>query len=124
MFDTVGYALIKKDAKTGISSVPIEQFTSGPVRVMEFAVHGGIMCINPNGDAIGTFDKIDIRSSFRCTTDQHYVYPPDLNEIEKMAYMMRCMERKGGYPMLLRQMVIQASLSRGTFTDNFLWAKQ
>jgi hypothetical protein len=124
MFDTVGYALIKKEATTGISPVPIAQFTSGPIRVIEFARDGGIMCINPNGDAIGTFDKIDIRTSFRCTTDQHYVYPPDLNEWEKMTYMMRCMERKGGYNKTLRDMVIHASLAKGKFLDTFLWQKQ
>jgi hypothetical protein len=125
MFDTVGYALIKKDATTGFSSVPIAQFTVGPVRVMEFSEHtGGIMCVNTNGDAIGTFDKIDIQTSFRCSADQHYIYPPDINELEKMAYMMRCIERKGGYPPLLRQMVIRASLAKGKFIDAFLWQKQ
>lgn len=125
MFDIVGYALIKKDAKTGISTVPISQFTVGPVRVVEFSKHHeGIMCVNPNGDAIGTFDKFDIQTSFRCAADERYVYPPDLNEMEKMAYMMKCMERKGGYPPLLREMVIHASLAKGKFTDAFLWQKQ
>jgi len=32
--------------------------------------------------------------------------------------------RKGGYNKLLSRMVIEASLMKGKFTDNFLWQLQ
>ena len=52
------------------------------------------------------------------------VCPPKQDMLSNMAYVTKCMMRKGGYNKLLSRMVIEASLMKGKFTDNFLWQLQ
>lgn len=119
-----GYAHIKKDAKTGVSAIPMDEFLDKICRVMEFGFDGSVMVVNAKGTGIGLFDKEDIFRKFECTFYGEYICPPNMEFIEQMAYVSKLHLRKGGYAPILRSMVIQASLATGKFHDNFLWAKQ
>lgn len=92
---------------------------------MEFDCDGGALVLNPEGTALAMFDKKDIYRKFECSgIVSNIVCPPNVNEFEKMIYVTKCLGRKGGYNELVRNMVIEASLMKGEFTDSFLWALQ
>lgn len=121
--EVVGYATIKKDA-VGQSPLPMSEFQGQDVRVMEFAVDGGVLVLNAKATGIAMFDKEHIYRKFECRMEGDVVCPPGLNIIERMMYVGKVMGRKGGYNQLLKQMVIQASLMKGKFNDQFLFAVQ
>jgi hypothetical protein len=70
------------------------------------------------------FQKQDIYRGFKCGYSSGIVTPPDLDKINQMIYVEKATNRKGGYNQLVRNMVIQASLMKGQFYDNFLWSLQ
>jgi hypothetical protein len=121
--DIVGYCEIK-DGSQGISAVPLTNFYKGRVRVLEFARDGGVLVIDNEGTGIGMFEPEHISRKFECTSMGEYIMPPDLDEIDKMVYVSKVATRKGGWAPILKEMVIQASLFKGVFTDSMLWAKQ
>ena len=122
--DVVGYAYIKKDATTGVSAAPIKNFLGERCRVMEFAEDGGVLVLDSQATGLAMFDKCDVQTSFKCSFSGEIVCPPSDSPIESMLYAGRCMSRKGGYNNLVREMVIEASLMKGTFSDSFLWQMQ
>lgn len=123
--EVVGYADIRKNPTTGVSHLPISEFTGQPVRVFEFADDGGVVVVNPNGNGLATFDRCDVHRSFRCQLEGDCLLPPDITDFaDKYGYVFKVLNRKGGYNGLLRNMIIQASLMKGVFNDKFLFAKQ
>lgn len=122
--EVVGYAIIKPTAQTGVSAVDIDLFRGKTCRVLEFAKDGGVLVIDRQATGIAMFDKCDVFKHFKCVEECNVVCPPDLEFHQRMFYISKCMNRKGGYNNLLKQMVIQISLHKGKFTDNFLWQKQ
>lgn len=91
---------------------------------MEFGHDGCVLVINPQSTALAMFEKEDIYRSFKCGYFSGVLTPPELNHIEEMLYYHKAISRKGGYNRVLMNMVIQASLMKGKFTDDFLWQKQ
>ena len=124
--DLVGYAVIKKDATTGVSPVPISNFTTPHgVRVLEFATDGGVLVVDAEGSGLCMFDKCDVITSFKCSVENDVIIPPDITDfMQKMLYVTKVNMRKGGYSNILKRMVIAASLHKGEFNDSFLWAKE
>lgn len=122
--EIVGYALIKKNATTGKSAIPIEKFQGEICRVFEFAADGGALVMDREATGLAMFDKEDIRSQFKCCMEGQVVCPPELNIIERWAYAMKCLQRKGGYNQIMQQLVVVSSINRGAFDDRILWAKQ
>jgi len=121
--EVVGYCTLKKDAE-GQSPLPMETFRGQDVRVLEFAEDGGALVINREATGIGMFDKEHISRRFECGVVGDVLTPPGLNMVEQTLYIGKVMTRKGGYNVILKQMVIQASLMKGKFNDQFLFAKQ
>ncbi len=117
-----GYALIKKDAKPNVCTCDLTEFTKHPIRVIEFASDGGALCVAADGKNAGDFNKDDIRASFKCKEISGVICPPTMNELDAMMYIGKCLQRKGGYGSIVKQMVIAASLHRGEFSDGVLWA--
>lgn len=122
--DIVGFAHIDKNATTCIGAKNPNEFIGQTCAVMEFDSEGGVLCLNPQGTALAMFDKQDVYRSFECTMQADVVCPPKQDMLSNMAYVTKCMMRKGGYNKLLSRMVIQASLMKGKFTDTFLWQLQ
>lgn len=132
--DIVGFCIIRPNSTSGISADDIKNFERKPIRVMEFGMDGCVMVLNNEGTAIATFNKEDIISKFECTTSTAcgtlVICPPNkekqdsLLNLEKIAYVQKCLTRKGGYNQLLSNMVIAASLHKGQFNDSFLWQNQ
>ena len=111
----VGYCIIKKDAKSGMSPLEMSEFINGrPIRVYEFSkVDGSVLVINNEATGLVTFDKEDIQSSFRCEMLGNVCVSPDLNLIERSLYAAKVLNRKGGYNDLLMNMVIASCLHYG-----------
>jgi hypothetical protein len=125
MQTVVGYVLICKEPKSKIILGKLEDFAQTPCRVLEFSrFDGSALVVNSKADALNCFEKEDIIASFKCSILGDIICPPNLNEIERMAYAAKVMSRKGGYNELLRRMVISASLHKGEFNDNFLFQNQ
>lgn len=123
MFDIVGFCSINPKATTCKAENP-EEFIGQICAVFEFAADGGVLVLNPQGTALAMFDKKDVWKSFKCNIFNGVVVPHNLNPIEKAAYAMQRITRKGGYNHIVRQMVIVASLHKGVLNDNFLFQKQ
>lgn len=123
MMDVVGYCTIKNDATSGVAQ-NLDKFLGKDLRVMEFDQWGGVLVISSDATELAMFDKQDVIRKFECTIMGEYIMPPKLDMIGQMAYTMRLNTRKGGYAPILKQMVIQASLMKGQFNDNFLFQKE
>ena len=82
------------------------------------------MLIDSKSTGLATFDACDVNRKFECKVIGDILTPPEMNTIEQMVYITKVQTRKGGYNNLLKQMVIQASLMKGKFTDNILFAMQ
>jgi hypothetical protein len=121
--DVVGYCTIKKDAD-GQSAISMDHFRGQDVRVMEFASDGGVLVINSEATGVAMFDKEHISRKFECGLAADVVTPPGLNLVEQTLYVGKVLSRKGGYNLILKNMVIQASLAKGKFNDGFLFAVQ
>jgi hypothetical protein len=123
--DIVGFVRIKDNATTCKGARNPNEFIGKTCAVMEFGQHGSILVLNHNGSALAMFDNEDIQAQFKCGgIVSGVVCPPNLHQLEKMMYVGKALGRKGGYNNLVMNMVIQASLMKGEFTDNFLWQCQ
>jgi hypothetical protein len=124
MNDIVGFCQIKKDATTCKGAKNPNEFIGQTCSVLEFGVDDCVMVLNPQGTALAMFDKEDVLTSFKCIVSGNTICPPNQHPLETMVYVGKCIERKGGYNSLLKNMVIQSSLIKGEFHDNFLWQLQ
>lgn len=122
--DYVGFAHIDKNATTIKGAKNPNEFIGKTCAVMEFDCDGGALILNPEQTAMAMVDKKDIYRRFECIVSGNTICPPNQNAIETMMYVTKCVTRKGGYNNILRNMVIEASLMKGVFTDNFLWQLQ
>jgi len=121
----VGFVNIKDNATTCKGARNPNEFIGKTCAVMEFGVDDCVLVLNPKGTALAMFDKEDIYTKFKCSgLVNGIVCPPNLNEFEKLMYVGKASSRKGGYNNLVMNMVIQASLMKGEFTDTFLWQRQ
>lgn len=123
MSDIVGYAVIKKE-NTGVFTGDALAFTQDRVRVLEFSIDGSVLCVDASGTNMGMFDKKDVQTSFQCELFGEYICPPGLSFMGKIAYANCCGIRKGGYVRIMKEMIIQGSLMKKTFTDSMLWQLQ
>lgn len=124
MNNIVGFVHINKNATSCKGAANPNEFIGKTCAVVEFGVDGCVLVLNPQGTALADFSKEDVDKSFKCGYFNGVVTPPDLDLINQMLYVTKAQQRKGGYNRLLCNMVIQASLMKGKFYDNFLWAIQ
>jgi hypothetical protein len=124
MDQIVGFVHINKNATTCSGALNPNEFIGQTCAVMEFGVDDCVLVLNPEGTALASFDKEDVQRSFKCGYSGGIVTPPDLDMLNQMLYVTKAQQRKGGYNNLVRNMVIAASLSKGEFSDSFLWQKQ
>ena len=120
----VGYCLIKKEAKTG-KGMNIQSFLGQRVRVMEFSKHdGSVLVLNSEANAMCMFDKEDVLEKFECTFFGEYILPANLNFTEQIIYVTKLTTRKGGWHLILKQMIILNSLRKGKYNDDFIFQKE
>ena len=126
MNEIVGYCTIKKDAKTCRGAKKPEDFIGQTLRVFEFNPEGDVLVLNSKANAFAMFDAIDVHRKFECVELNDIVMPKTMKNdfMKQTIYVTKVMQRNGGYNNLLKQMVIQASLMKGEFSDNLLFAKQ
>lgn len=123
MNEIAGYCTIKKDATSGTAQ-NLDKFLGKDVRVMEFARDGGVLVVSSDATEMAMFDKVDVIRKFECTVMGEYIMPPRLDELQKMAYMVKLSHRKGGWNNTLKNMVIQYGLMKGVYNDDFLFQKE
>ena len=120
----VGFVNIKNNATTCKGAINPNEFIGKTCAVMEFGHDDCVLVLDPKGNALAMFDKEDIDRQFKCKLVNGIVCPADLHILDQMLYIHKCQNRKGGYNNLVMNMVIQASLMKGEFTDSFLFQKQ
>lgn len=121
--EVTGYCTISRTATTGRGD-KLETFIGKDCRVMEFASDGGVLVVNSEATALASFDKKDVYRKFECKVNGDVICPSDSDLVAQIVYVGKVHMRKGGYNKLLRNMVIQASLMKGKFTDDFLFQKE
>lgn len=105
-----------------MAAVPPERFLNDHVRVLEFSrVDGSVLVLDRGATGLASFNKEDIECSFECAVIGDVILPPGLSEVEKIIASHNRMTRKGGYPPVVREMVIMNSLHKGKFDDDFLF---
>lgn len=122
--DIVGFVNIRQNATTCKGALNPNEFIGKTCPVMEFGADDCVLVLNPQGTAMAMFDKEDVVSKVKCKLVNGVVCPPDLHLLDQMIYIHKCQTRKGGYNNVVMNMVIQASLMKGEFTDSFLFQKQ
>jgi hypothetical protein len=123
MFDVVGYCTVKKDASTGVGA-NLKNFIGKDCRVYEFDTDGGVLCMDSGATGLALFDKCDVIRRFECNDVNGVLIPTGMNMIDQMMYVAKVIQRKGGYNLLLKNMVIEISLMKGKLTDDFLFQKE
>jgi hypothetical protein len=121
--DIVGYCQIKSGAKSGKPETEYDFTKAIFLRVMEFDSEGGVLVINPEATELAMFDVVDVKCSFKCEVYMGCILPPDLDIMQKMLYANKLMGRKGGYNLIIKNMVIMTSLHKGRYSDGFLFQK-
>ena len=121
-----GYCIVDKKGTPNGTRNPEKYLTGRRLRVMEFAEDGGAMVYAPDGTEIAMIEACDVTHKFKCVVIGDYLLPENLKDdmMAQTLYIARIETRKGGYAPILKEMIIAASLHRGYFTDNVLWAKQ
>lgn len=119
-----GFCTINRNATTCKGTNNPEWFVGKDCIVIEFARDGGALVMDWEGRALASFDKEDVYRKFECRLVGGVVCPPEMDVLQQMVYVNKVTTRKGGYNSLLKNMVIQAGLMRGKFTDDFLFQKE
>lgn len=95
------------------------------LRIIDIAVDGnGFLVLNANSSALAMVEKKDVDYLFYCSVLNGVICPPDINFAERLQFAVSRQTRKGGYNNIVANIVIAASLSKGYFTDDFLFQKQ
>jgi hypothetical protein len=120
--DIKGYCLLKKDPTTAMP-VPsdIKKFIGCPLRIIDVNPEGDVLVISPEADEVILFLASDIKSKFLCGSMDEFITPPGLDYVAQVEYCAKLISRKEGYHLILKHMVIAASLHAGKFNDSMLW---
>ena len=118
-----GYCMLKStNTVTGYAGEIADLLPPNYLRILDIAVDGsGFLVLNGKGSALAMVEKSDVNMYFLCNVYCGVICPPNMNLFEKMAFAQSRMERKGGYNNIVASVVIAASLTRGEFTDSFLF---
>jgi hypothetical protein len=127
--DISGYVALKNNTKPkGVADNMLHTFQGGQICiVMEFDNDdSGALVLNPEGSALGMFDKDDFLASFKCIQVGNIIMSTSLKDdmLAQMSYTSQVLSRKGGYNDTLKKMIIVQSLNKGEFDDSILWQKQ
>lgn len=118
-----GYCMLKSTKTvTGYVGDMKELLPPHALRIIDIAFDGnGFLVLNANSTALAMVEKEDVDYLFYCSVLNGVICPPDLNFAERLQFAISRQTRKGGYNKIVANVVIAASLSRGYFTDDFLF---
>lgn len=121
-----GYCMLKStNTVTGYVGDIKELLPPHALRIIDIAVDGnGFLVLNANSSALAMVEKEDVDYLFYCSVLNGVICPPDINFAERLQFAVSRQTRKGGYNNIVANIVIAASLSKGYFTDDFLFQKQ
>jgi len=115
-----GFVYLKKDADC--------EYAMGTPEDWQGKIHAAIEINEETGSVLlivdafmGMFDMKEVILKFHCKVHQKVLIPKGLNFIEESAYIMKRLQRKGGYNLDIKRMVIAASLEKGKLYDDFLF---
>lgn len=120
---SIGFCTVSPKANgKGIKEEQKTSFNGKICQIQEISDDGSMLVLNETGTALGMFEKDEILNHFLCDLSYSgFVLPPKLGFLNKMLYVNKLTQRKGGYNNLLKQMVIVSSLHKGEYNDNFLF---
>ena len=118
-----GYCMLKStNTVIGYAGEIADLLPPNILKILDIAVDGnGFLVLNGKGNALAMVEKSDVSLYFLCNVYCGVICPPNMNLFEKTEFAQSRIERKGGYNNIVASIVIAASLSRGEFTDSFLF---
>lgn len=118
-----GYCMLKStNTVRGYAGEISELLPPNYLQILDIAVDGsGFLVLNSTGSAAAMVEKSDVDMYFLCNVYCDVICPPNMNIFQKMAFAHSRMERKGGYNNIIASFVIFTSLTKGEFTDSFLF---
>lgn len=118
-----GYCMLKStNTVKGYAGEMSELLKPNYLRIIDIAVDGGgFLVLNSTGSALAMVEKSDVDMYFLCNVYCGVICPPNMNLFEKMAFAQSRIGRKGGYNNIVASIVIYTSLTKGEFTDSFLF---
>lgn len=118
-----GYCMLKStNTVEGFVGEIADLLPPNALRILDIAVDGsGFLVLDRKGSALAMVEKSDVDMYFLCNVYCGVICPPNMNLLEKMAFVQSRMERKGGYNNIVASLVIAASLTKREFTDSFLF---
>lgn len=118
-----GYCMLKStNTVKGYAGEIEDLLPPNILTILDIAVDGsGFLVLNGKRSALAMVEKSDVNMYFLCNVYLDVICPPNMTLLEKMAFALSRRERKGGYNNIVASIVIAASLSKGEFTDSFLF---
>jgi hypothetical protein len=143
MNEIKGYAIVKSDADlskamhSGSNNIFDDRsqdeiqkelkdiWIGKPIRCLEINHSSkSILALSSDATKMAMFDLKDTSTFFECHEEGGIICPPKMEMVERIFYMSKVMNRKGGHNPIVRSLVIGHSLHKGEFCDSVLWAKQ
>lgn len=121
---TIAIAEVNKNTKTLIGAEDPSKFIGKICHVIKYDHPNGVLITDISKTQFATIKKDDLGRSFNCGCANLVIIPPGLSLHESALYIFKACLRNGGYQKIHSEMVIQASLYEGRFTDDFLWHKE
>jgi len=116
-----GYVYLKNNADCSKAMGKPEIWQGSILRAMEINESTkSVLLIDASATQMGMFEMDDVELKFSCEEFSGVIVPRDMELAEKMAYAVTRQNRKGGYPLLIKNMVIASSLQKGKVCDEFL----
>jgi hypothetical protein len=120
-----GYVWLNKDADCRHAMGDKKVWQGSIVRAMEINEDTkSLLLIDSSATKMGMFEMTSAYSYFHCEDESGVIIPKDLPFLEKMMYISSRLSRKGGYSLLVKNMVITMSLQKGELYDGFLNIKE
>lgn len=118
-----GYCMLKStNTVKGYAGEMEDLLPPNALRILDIAVDGsGFLVLNKKGTALAMVEKQDVDMYFLCNVCCSVICPPNMNLFERMAFAQSRIGRKGGYNNIVATFVIYTSLTKGEFTDSFLF---
>lgn len=120
--DVQGYVYLKSNADCSKAMGKSDIWVGNILRAMEINENTkSVLLIDSSATQMGMFEMSDVILKFTCEEFSGVIMPKGLGMVEKMAYAASRQGRIGGYPLIVKNMVIASSLEKGEVNDDFLF---
>jgi hypothetical protein len=125
MTEQKGYVQLKENIDCTFAMGDEDIWKNKVLRAVEVNEEtSSLLLVDSSGTNMGMFNLDDALHVLKCKEMGGVILPDNLNLAEEAMYYLKRINRKGGYPTLIRNMVIMRSLLTGKVDDRFLFQKE